>query len=284
MNLLTHFLIPHKTNNQRAKLLHLDTLFILALLFFSAGFFLPSVQQSHPQVLGVHIDITSQDLLLLTNQQRIANGLAPLVLNDKLTQAAQLNADYMLKKNYWSHFAPDGTSPWSFIKNAGYDYTYAGQNLARGYTSAQDAVNAWMASPDHRANILSHNFADVGFAVTQGDLTGEKDTVLIVEMFGNTGQPLALKNTGKEIQTTVSQNTLGDSQVALQTNPLIDVPSLGKKVVFFILFILLGVFVVDILIARSRNLARVIGHNVDHILFLACILGYVLFALGGLVN
>src|SRR5258706_10350524 len=91
----------------------------------------------------------------------------------------------MFAKDYWAHIAPDGTTPWSFIKGAGYNYVYAGENLARGYFSASDVVNAWMASPEHRENMLSSKFADVGFSAQNGKLTGE-DTVLVVEMLGST--------------------------------------------------------------------------------------------------
>ena len=86
----------------------------------------------------------------------------------------------MFSKDYWAHNAPDGTTPWVFIKNTGYNYIYAGENLARGFNSASDVINAWMNSPEHRQNVLSPNYQNVGFAVATGTLSGE-DTVLVVE-------------------------------------------------------------------------------------------------------
>ena len=102
----------------------------------------------------------------------------------------------MFAKNYWAHVSPDGTTPWVFIKSAGYSYVYAGENLARGYNTSQDVVTAWMASPEHKQNMLSSNYQNVGFAIVTGNLTGE-DTVLVVEMFGSTALAAAPSNQGK---------------------------------------------------------------------------------------
>ena len=68
----------------------------------------------------------------------------------------------MFSKNYWAHFAPDGsTSPWDFIHQSGYNYIFAGENLAKGFTDANSVVAAWMNSPSHRENILSNKYKDV---------------------------------------------------------------------------------------------------------------------------
>jgi hypothetical protein len=287
MNMLAHLFLPKFSNNQRPRLLHIDALLVLALLFFGAGFVIPKIEVTHPRVLGIHIDVSTQDLLLLTNKERINVGLPPLVLSPKLQDAAAQKAADMIKFDYWNHFSPTGVSPWFFIKQSGYDYTYAGENLARGYNNAADAVNAWMASPDHRANILSKNYTEVGFAVTSGTLTGEKDTVLIVQMLGNTGKPPILVNSRDSIPTTVTSDSpsiLGQSNVALIRNPLIDLGVFGKKGIYLILGMLLSVLIIDLLIARSRHLARIVGHNMDHILYLGSILFFVMFAISGSIN
>jgi hypothetical protein len=143
----------------------------------------PGIGRKYPDVLGITANISVNDLVSLTNQQRIAAGLSPLTLDSQLSQAASNKASDMFAKNYWAHTAPDGATPWSFIKSAGYDYLYAGENLARGFTTAPDALNAWMASPGHKENILSSKYKDVGFAVATGTLSGD-DTILIVEEFG----------------------------------------------------------------------------------------------------
>ena len=154
---------------------------------------MPFVKTNYPTVLGVSSDVSTQELMILTNEKRQDNGLGALTIDDRLSQAAAGKASDMFNKDYWAHNAPDGTTPWSFIKGAGYNYIYAGENLARGFKSAQDVVNAWMASPEHRQNMLSSSYQNVGFAVATGKLTGE-DTILVVEMLGSTNlaqEPIA---------------------------------------------------------------------------------------------
>src|SRR3989344_9271313 len=192
LKLLRHILTPQATNNYRARILHPQFLILAILLFFASGILMSFVRTNFPSVLGITSNVSTNELLVLTNQKRLEVGLSPLTMNSQLEVAAQNKANDMLAKNYWSHIAPDGTTPWYFIKNSGYSYIYAGENLARGYNSANDVLNAWLASPTHRYNIMSSKYNNVGFAVVTGNLTGE-DTVLVVEMFRNTGAPVGNK-------------------------------------------------------------------------------------------
>src|ERR1035437_8049664 len=184
INFLRQLFFPKETNNYRPGLLHHKILLTLTLLFFSAGLMMSVVRTNFPSVLGTFSDISNQQLLILTNQQRQNNNLAALTDNSELDQAAANKAADMFSKDYWAHNAPDGTTPWVFIKSAGYSYIYAGENLARGFNSAPDVITAWMNSPEHRQNVLSPNYQNVGFAVAAGRLNGE-DTVLVVEMLGS---------------------------------------------------------------------------------------------------
>jgi uncharacterized protein YkwD len=179
-----HLFIPRESNNHRSKILHHQSLLLVILFLLTGLSALSFAQKSYPAVLGISANISIQDLLSQTNQKRQENGISPLVLNAELTHAAEMKADDMFAKNYWAHVSPDGTTPWVFIKNAGYEYLYAGENLARGFTTAPDTVNAWMASPTHRENLLSPNFKEIGFAVKAGSLTGA-ETILVVQEFGS---------------------------------------------------------------------------------------------------
>ena len=134
---------------------------MLVLLLLGTSFLFSTTKQRLSGVLGVSVDISAQDLLLLTNEDRSHAGLSVLQLNSQLSQAAEAKAQDMFAKDYWAHFAPDGTSPWDFIHGAGYNYVYAGENLARGFTTAHDTENAWLNSPEHRANIMSSHYTDV---------------------------------------------------------------------------------------------------------------------------
>lgn len=205
--LLLHYFTPHELNNYRSKLLHHSSLFAFALLLFVGTFAINYTHKTHPEVLGISYTITEQDLLKYTNQARQENGLPALSLNQSLITAASAKADDMFAKNYWAHFAPDGTSPWYFIKNAGYNYLFAGENLAEGFTDSKSIVDAWMNSPSHRENLLSDKYKDIGFAIEEGNLQGH-DVVLVVQMFGAQDVPLPIAQASPIPQPTRSVITL----------------------------------------------------------------------------
>jgi|SRR5579885_1793352 len=289
LEFLHHLFLPHHTNNHRPKLLHHDSLLlVIAFLFFIYSLLLVG-QKIAPGVLGISADISIQDLLNDTNNQRLAHGLAPLHLDAELDTAAAAKARNMFAQNYWAHIAPDGTTPWYFIKNAGYDYLYAGENLARGFTTAQDVVNAWMNSPSHRENLLSPHYTDVGFAVASGTLTGS-DTILVVQEFGSryvanqqsvpqaaaivlpsptatTGAPLT-----QTPQLSPQPAAVSPAVAAIQNTPLIDSRSVGRDLGIFLLVLFIIVFAVDAIIIERKKIARVVSHNLDHIIFFAILL------------
>lgn len=297
---LRHLFLPHHTNNQRAKLLHQETMLVLVGILFVGSLFVGSFRVSHPKVLGVSVNMSIEDLLLLTNVQRQQNHLPVLQLNGQLNAAAAAKAQNMFAENYWAHFSPSGKSPWDFIHAAGYNYVYAGENLARGFTTAQDTVNAWMASPDHRANMLSPNYTDVGFAIAQGSLTGESDTVLVVEEFGSTSfakpqvTPVVQAVTAPSVPENnptptvfptptpivptvlVTPPVLGkqgfESLTQLRQAPLINSAFWAKGLAFSLLGVFILTFVLDFFIIGQRQMIRIAGHNADHILFLIGIL------------
>lgn len=319
--ILHHLFLPHHSNRHKAKLLHHSTILILTAIFFAATLIVSGLSQSTGKsVLGIASNITTQDLLTLTNLKRQENGLPPLVMDNELTQAAAGKAEDMFIHNYWAHVSPDGTTPWVFIKNAGYNYLYAGENLARGYTTSADVVNAWMASPEHRENMLSPNYHDIGFAIQEGNLTGD-ETILVVEELGSRSsaptqiassqtatQPLTPTPTSSVVVTiapTVTPQptstpvptvvaigqlsptpsvTQPQAQVAAVRNtPLIDSASLKRGSALFIVSLFTLLLLLDIIIVERRNLARLFTHNLDHLIFFAILLVLVLLIGGGAI-
>ena len=79
-------------------------------------------------------------------------GLDSLRLNPTLTAAAKRKAEHMFAENYWAHISPTGVEPWYFILDSGYDYSYAGENLAKNFNTSKEVVAAWYQSPTHRDN------------------------------------------------------------------------------------------------------------------------------------
>lgn len=145
-------------------------------------------------VLFANIPIASADLaenlVDLTNSARQENGRGILTVNSALTAAATAKANDLISKDYFAHNSPDGKTPWDFITGAGYNYTYAGENLAIGYADASELFTAWMNSATHRENILNPNFREIGLAVVSGDYQGQ-ETIVAVSVFGASASPTA---------------------------------------------------------------------------------------------
>lgn len=268
---LSHLFIPKESNNHRAKILHHTNLFLSIAFLLIASFFIQTVKSKYPAVLGIQANISSEELLLLTNQERQNVGVLPLVINEKLSQAASAKAQDMFEYNYWAHTSPTGKTPWVFIKAAGYSYVYAGENLARGFTDPASVVKAWMASPDHRANMLSSNYQDVGFAVKLGKLNGE-ETVLVVEEFGNLYMPLA-KNVKQEVTAPAESTNVPIKKVqSVQKEPLIDTSSLSSNIYYVFILVFIAALVLDMIIIEKKKIMRFVGHNIDHVLYLLLVL------------
>ncbi len=183
------FFFPHQQNQHRAFILRHYSLLTLTITFILLQINLALFHSSTPQVLGFARNIYQQDFFTLVNQERARNQLPPLKENSLLDQAALLKAEDMFQQNYWAHVAPDGTTPWDFFTRVGYQYSYAGENLAKDFNTSAGVVAAWMASASHRANILNPNFKEMGIAVLNGTLLG-KETTLVVQLFGTPANSL----------------------------------------------------------------------------------------------
>jgi hypothetical protein len=135
-------------------------------------------------VLGTSTDISLTNLSQSTNGARLGDNEQALILNDKLTQAAQSKANDMVARDYWSHVTPDGKQPWVFARDTQYQYAAIGENLAYGFAQSSDATNAWLHSPEHRANLLNNSYKDVGFGIAQAqDFQGKGPQTIIVALY-----------------------------------------------------------------------------------------------------
>ncbi len=169
--------------------------YIPVLLIIISTFLVSLIQPIQKRgVLAYATNLSSNTLLSATNQQRTSNGVGTLQTNSQLTAAAQAKANDMIARNYWSHNTPDGQEPWVFMKNAGYNYLRAGENLAYGFDDSGDTVTGWMNSPSHKANLLDTSFTEVGFGFANGENYNQngKQTV-VVAMYG---KPQVLASTG----------------------------------------------------------------------------------------
>ncbi len=302
--LIKHLFVPHIGNNHRSKIIHNSSLLVLIVMLLFSSWFTVLVSKTNPDILGISYSISDQELLILVNERRLEEGLHPLKLNPKLSTAATGKANHMIANNYWAHFAPDNTSPWKFITESGYDYMYAGENLAKGFVNADDAVDAWMNSPSHRDNILSSQYDDIGFAIIEGRLQGE-DTVLIVELFGKeknqflaTNQPdiesalgtideSATGSAEVSVNETVEVPLLGTNEIdglenitglqstISQSSPMLDILLSAKTIAFLLTAVLLVAFIIDLAVVMKRKIPRLVGDNLDHILLLSIFIVFI---------
>lgn len=122
---------------------------------------------------SVRVDVASEGTMLsLINTERRKAGLSPLVPNDALTELARTHARDMFGRGYFSHYNPDGQSPFDRMEKAGIHFLAAGENLALA-PNISLAHQGLMNSPGHRANILSADFGQVGIGVIDGGIYGE---------------------------------------------------------------------------------------------------------------
>lgn len=149
--------------------------FKLSLLGLLMGIFLL------PQIAYLST-ITPEKLIELTNQERKAAGLNSLTANQLLTQAAILKGQAIIETNAFKHTINDKKfSAW--IRDAGYNYSYVGENLAIDFTTSEGIIEAWENSPSHKKNLLNPYYQEIGISAIPGKFQGQ-DTVVVVQVFG----------------------------------------------------------------------------------------------------
>ena len=177
------YFIPHAENQYKPQILSGRSIaFVIMIALVAESAFVFGAKYILPQskLFGI-IEVNA--LVDETNQGRVTNGLPDLQVSPLLQAAAQAKANDEASKGYFAHTSPQGLTPWYWFQQAGYDFDYAGENLAVNFSDSQDVTNAWMNSPEHRANILSTNFTQIGIATAQGVYEGEP-TTFVVEEFG----------------------------------------------------------------------------------------------------
>ena len=132
---------------------------------------------SETEMIG---DLTNdeKETFNLINEQRVAAGLPALLIDDEVQNVARTKAQDMINQGYFSHTSPTYGSPFDMLKNYGISYRTAGENIA-GNSSNTGAVNAWMNSEGHKANILNNSYNYTGIAVINSTKYGK----VYVQMF-----------------------------------------------------------------------------------------------------
>lgn len=159
----------------------------------STGVSTPTVVTPAKPEIAVGTEITADNIFIAINKERSSVGLKVLKRNAVLDAAAQAHLDDMFALNYFAHVSPYGFSYADFVKQAGYVYSYAGENLAVPFHqwTAQRTVQAWLASPTHYENIMKTVYSETGIAVREGYPCVDRTTnswvmcTLVVQMFAS---------------------------------------------------------------------------------------------------
>ena len=104
-------------------------------------------------------------------------------MNSLLIKAATDKGNNMMNYGYWAHTNPiTNETAWKFIKQEGYTFTAAGENLAKDYSSVDAIITGWLNSASHKKILLSDKYTETGIAVVHYTKDGS-DKVLVVHLF-----------------------------------------------------------------------------------------------------
>ena len=103
-----------------------------------------------------------RQVIALTNEERAAHGCGALTQHAALTEAARGHSNDMATRNEMTHQGANGSDTGDRLKQVGYPASSWAENVAYGQPTPEEVVDAWMASPGHRANILDCGLAEIG--------------------------------------------------------------------------------------------------------------------------
>lgn len=211
LTFIKHFFVPQKSNGFRPHAIRWQSLTLTAIISLLTHASYVYFTTGQVGVLGKSVNIDVKSLALETNKIRKKNNLNELIIDARLSSAAQKKADDMIKNNYWSHNSPTGASPWDFINNSGFSYISAGENLAKNYPDIESLISAWMSSETHRKNILNSDFNSVGFAISDGVIDTKITTIIVALYAQSSNQNASIAN---------ERSVLGETRENNINNPL----------------------------------------------------------------
>ncbi len=150
---------------------------VLAVLIAGSTGLFTIAQQATPAA------VVASTVVKDTNVARADANLKLLTRSAVLDRAAALKANDMMKNQYFAHRSPSGVTPWYWFDQAKYKYLRAGENLAVHFSDSTELVDAWLASPSHRANIMNGKYTEIGIGMTSGTFEGVQ-TIFVVQLFG----------------------------------------------------------------------------------------------------
>jgi len=114
-------------------------------------------------------DEAAQQMVSLLNRERRTRGIGMLSLSSALNTVAQIHANNMSSRSYFSHISPEGTTSQSRVAMQDYDACVVAENISKGHVTAAATLQDWMNSPGHRDNNLRAEVSEIGVGYAAGD-------------------------------------------------------------------------------------------------------------------
>ena len=136
----------------------------LTLVFGSAA-----VPFAYPEIKAEAVASSSEyrdkieRIVELVNEERSKDGVAPVTLNETLTDAAMLRAEEITEQ--FSHTRPDNTSCFTVLKDYNIGYYACAENIAAGNSTADATMNQWVNSSGHYNNLMNATYTEIGVGV-----------------------------------------------------------------------------------------------------------------------
>jgi|GEM_PF-2003985 hypothetical protein len=195
-----------KTNKNKNKYAFINYLLVILLGVFSFTHF------------SLAKEVNQENVVNLVNNSRKEKNIPSLTINPTLNKVATAKAKHMITYHYFSHYSPDGISPWHWFEKEKYDYKYAGENLAINYNTAESQQNAWMQSITHRKNILNPNYTETGVATAVGYID-KKPAFVTVQIFGTPQKELITNSYQKRGELTSKSTVLAPHVLGKEFQP-----------------------------------------------------------------
>jgi uncharacterized protein YkwD len=171
------------------------SLLLLGALVAAVSLAAPAAATTHRHATSVaRMSGLETQVLANVNVVRRQHGLRPLRLSPSLSAAAAQHSRSMADAGYFSHNSADGSAFWRrirrFYAQGRYGYWSVGENLlwASPDVDATGALTMWMASPEHRANLLNRNWREIGLSAVHATGAGGSfqgmDVTIVTADFG----------------------------------------------------------------------------------------------------
>ncbi len=107
------------------------------------------------------------EVVRLVNIERARANRPALVESNEISNVARVKSEDFINNNYFAHNSPTYGTPFDMLRSFGISFTGAAENIASGQRTAEEAMNSWMNSTEHRENILNPTYNQIGVGVAR---------------------------------------------------------------------------------------------------------------------